>query len=226
MNTVKILKASGSGYRPHRFPPFRSESEKLPALTDSEQPSFEQGFQEGLELGHQEGHQQGFTQGVNDGKLEGQKQGMAAGLAEGQKKGQAIFHAATELLSTIQDKVEQLSHHKLQAQQALIGDLVTQVARSVIRAELTLNPKQILTLAEEAMASLADDVDKVRIFLNSEDLQRLSALGLTELNGWPLEADDQLEIGDCLIRSAQMEIAVNTEERFAECMENVNKSIA
>ncbi|WP_281560367.1 FliH/SctL family protein [Thalassomonas sp. RHCl1] len=226
MNTSRIVKSAGSGYRPHKFPPFRSESEELATLGDDEQPSFEQGFQEGLELGHKEGHQQGFPQGIEQGKKEGHQQGLASGLAEGQKKGQAIFHSATGLLATIQDKVEQLSHHKLQAQQTLIGDLVTQVARSVIRAELTLNPKQILTLAEEAMASLSDDVDKIRIFLNSEDLQRLSALGLTELNGWPLEADDQLDIGDCLIRSAQMEIAVNTEERFAECMENVNKSIA
>ena len=225
MQSAKVIKSTESLYRVHKFPPFRNENDDLPTLSDSEQPSFEQGFQQGLELGHQEGKEQGYPQGLAEGKEQGHQQGLISGINEGKQQGLATYVEATQVLASIQDKVEQLSHHKLQAQQQIIGDLVTQVARSVIRAELTLNPKQVLALAEEAMSSLADDIDKVRIFLNEEDLQRLKAQGITELNSWPLTADDQLDIGDCTIRSAQMEISVNTEERFNECMENVHESI-
>ncbi len=216
----------GSGQlRRHRFPPYRAQSEQDDYQQNDSQidleAKFEDGFQQGIELGHKEGLSQGYQQGLNQGQIEGHQQG----LAQGKIAGQQLFDNSLALLATSQEKVEQLSHHKLLEQQKLISDIVSQVARRVVRAELTLNPTQVLALVEEAMKSLTDEVDKVRIFLNQEDKKRLSELGIDTLHGWPIEDDPELAVGDCFIRSKQMEIAVDTEERFGECMANVEQTL-
>ena len=221
-----ITRANAEQYRRHKFPPYRAEGEQEQDVFVDKEPRFEDGFQQGLELGHKEGLEQGHSQGVALGKTDGHRQGMAAGFDDGQQQGNELFTQALELLASAQQKVEQLSRHKLLAQQAIIADLVGQVSKRVIRAELTLNPTQVLTLVEEALLSLTDEVDKVRIFLNPDDKQRLADLGLDTVNGWKLEVDNDLAIGDCSIRSSQMEISVDTAERFNECMESVKQSIA
>ncbi|WP_440875236.1 FliH/SctL family protein [Thalassotalea sp. PLHSN55] len=212
-------------WRRHRFPPFREYNEF--ALEDSidsqaeHNAKFEDGFQQGVELGHQEGLKQGYQQGLAQGEEDGRQQGFSQGKVQGQQ----LFNNSLALLAKSQEKVEQLSHHKLVEQQKLIADIVAQVAQRVVRAELTLNPRQVLSLVEEAMQSLTDEVDKVRIFLNHEDKKRLNELGIETLQGWPLEEDSELAVGDCFIRSKQMEIAVDTQDRFAECMANVEQSL-
>ena len=125
----------------------------------------------------------------------------------------------------MQRKVDELAKHKLVVQQELIADLVGQVSRQVIRAELTLSPKQVLNLVEEAIQVFADDIEKVRIFLNVDDKKRLKDLGISDLNGWTLEADEKLAVGDSYINSSDKEISVDTEERFQQCMESVNQSM-
>lgn len=226
MKSPNIIKSDMTNYRRHIFPPLRVESECGQGLADDGAPNFEQGFQQGLETGHAEGLQLGHQQGLASGQQEGYNTGLTQGIAEGQVKGAQLFKDAVAQVSVIQQKVDELSRHKLVSQQALISDLVAQVARQVIRAELTLNPKQVLTLVEEAMQIFADDVEKVRIYLNSNDKQRLEELGISELNGWSLESDDELACGDCYIRSSEKEISVDTEERFEQCMESVRQSMS
>lgn len=212
--------------RRHRFPPYRSPEEVAESSSDDNAAKFEDGFQQGLELGHKEGVSQGYQQGFSQGNTEGHQQGQQEGFTTGQSEGQQLFADSLAVLAKSQQQVEKLSRHKLIEQQSLITDIVSQVAMRVIRAELTLNPKQVLTLVEEAMLSLSDEVDKVRIFLNPEDKKRLHELGIDTLNNWPLEEEVTLAIGDCFIRSNQMEIAVDTQERFGECMTSVQQSLA
>lgn len=226
MKSANIIRSDMTNYRRHVFPPLRVESDSGLNLADDGAPNFEQGFQQGLETGHAEGNELGYQQGLATGQHEGHNIGLTKGIAEGQVQGAQLFKDAVAQLSTLQQKVDELSRHKLVAQQTLISELVAQVSRQVIRAELTLNPKQVLTLVEEAMQAFADDVDKVRIFLNSEDKQRLESLGVNELNGWLLETDEQLACGDCYIRSTEKEISVDTEERFQQCMEGVRQSMS
>jgi len=125
----------------------------------------------------------------------------------------------------VQEKVDELAKHKLVVQQELIADLVGQVSRQVIRVELTLNPKQVLNLVEEAIQVFADDIEKVRIFLNVDDKKRLKDLGILDLNGWTLEVDEKLAIGDSYIKSSDKEISIDTEERFQQCMESMHQAI-
>lgn len=226
MKSSNIIRSDMTNYRRHVFPPLRVESEFDQNSADDGIPNFEQGFQEGLEAGHTEGHERGHQQGLANGQREGHNTGLSQGIAEGQIQGAQLFKDAVVQLAAVQHKVDELSRHKLVAQQVLVSDLVAQVSRQVIRAELTLNPKQVLTLVEEAMQVFADDVDKVKIYLNVEDKQRLESLGINNLNGWLLETDEQLACGDCYIRSTEKEILVNTEERFQQCMEGVHQSMS
>lgn len=226
MNSAKIIKSDSTAYRRHIFPPLRVVG--VTTLTDADNesaPNFEQGFQQGLEEGHKEGLEQGLQQGLVTGHQEGHSSGLMQGVAEGQVKGAQLFKEAVAHLAVVQQKVDQLAKNKLVEQQELVADLVGQVSRQVIRAELTLSPKQVLNLVEEAIQVFADDIEKVRVFLNVDDKKRLADLGILELNGWLLEADEKLAVGDSYIHSSDKEIAVDTEERFQQCMESVNQSI-
>lgn len=225
MNSAQIIKANKISYRRHVFPPFRVGGGAPLGAVDEISPNFEQGFQQGLEEGHKEGVERGLQQGLVDGRQEGYNTGLMQGIAEGQIKGAQLFKDAITQLSTVQKKVDELAKHKLVVQQELIADLVGQVSRQVIRAELTLNPKQVLNLVEEAIQVFADDIEKVRIFLNVDDKKRLKDLGISDLNGWALEVDDKLAVGDSYIKSSDKEISVDTEERFQQCMESMNQSM-
>ncbi|NQZ50873.1 MAG: flagellar assembly protein FliH [Moritella sp.] len=223
MNSAQIIKSNKISYRRHVFPPYRGGA-PLGAV-DEISPNFEQEFQQGLEEGHKEGVERGLQQGLVDGRQEGYNTGLMQGITEGQITGAQLFKDAITQLSTVQKKVDELAKHKLVVQQELIADLVGQVSRQVIRAELTLNPKQVLNLVEEAIQVFADDIEKVRIFLNVDDKKRLKDLGILDLNGWALEVDDKLAVGDSYIKSSDKEIAVATEERFQQCMESMNQSM-
>jgi len=225
MNSAQIIKSNKTSYRRHVFPPFRVAGGSNLGVIDEVSPNFEQGFQQGLEEGHKEGAERGLQQGLVDGHQEGYNAGLMKGIAEGQIKGAQLFKDAIAQLSTVQRKVDELAKHKLVVQQELIADLVGQVSRQVIRAELTLSPKQVLNLVEEAIQVFADDIEKVRIFLNVDDKKRLKDLGISDLNGWTLEADEKLAVGDSYINSSDKEISVDTEERFQQCMESVNQSM-
>ena len=83
----------------------------------------------------------------------------------------------------------------------------------------------MLNLVEEAIQVFADDIEKVRIFLNVDDKKRLKDLGILDLNGWALDVDDKLAVGDSYIKSSDKEISVATEERFQQCMESMNQSM-
>lgn len=231
MRYSKVFHPNAGQYRRHLFPPLRMGVERDEMeLFDEEveqqdQPTFEQGFNEGLERGHSEGLIQGQEQGFAQGLKDGYQAGLKQGIEEGQKEGRDIYEIALGGLEKMQKSMSELSRHKLVEQQELIAELVGQVARRVVRAELTLNPQQVVTLVEEALTGLADDVEKVRIYINPEDKKRLEALGTTHLRDWPFEADASIAVGDCRISAAQMEIAVESEERVVQCMDNVKQSL-
>lgn len=214
-------------------PPYRFRFPQLDALEGggavaeaaAAAQEFQQGYQDGLAQGSRDGYQQGYQQGVQSGEEQGRRDGIEQGRQQQQAQIDAQCERALAPLAIVEQKLEALAHARLLQQRDLIAELVAQVARRVIHAELTLNPRYIIGLVEESLRSLRGETEQLHIFLNPDDVQRLAELGVRNFQGWPLEADAELSLGDCRLETVQAELEVFVEERLQDCLSAVHTAL-
>lgn len=204
-------------YRRHRFISLSSLNAKESGQTDP--------FQQGYDDGFVQGQEKGLHQGLDDGRRQGQEQGFSEGFKDGNAKGEAsgraTFEAALSPLMAVQQQLETARQQQLADNTDSLCALVEQVARRVIHAELSLNPRQILTLVEEAVGRLDSTKGPIKVYLSSDDHQRLAKVGVNRCGEYPLLADSALAIGDCRLESDQQQLVIHSEDRLQNCMEQV-----
>ncbi|MNJ21554.1 flagellar assembly protein H [compost metagenome] len=100
--------------------------------------------------------------------------------------------------------------------------LVKKVAEQVIRCELTLNPAQLLTLVEEALAGMAVEMHDVHIQLHPQEYARIKDLAPDRAAVWRLVADETLALGECRIVTPQAEVDVGCQQRLDACVETLS----
>lgn len=222
---------TANNVRRYRFPSLYGEEGVVESPSDELQ---EQQYQHTLEQGFQEGLEQGRESGFQTGLEQGRQQGMAEGLKQGRLQGEGQLR---ELQSTLADELrqwqvsaeqqwQQLSLSALNQQQQHICQLVEQVARRVIRSELTINPEQVLTIVQEALQGIDTRVSELQMFINPDDKQRLAEIGITECQGWALHADAKLSAGDCRIETETLTLETLTEERLQKGIAKVSQSLS
>ncbi|HAU4896878.1 lateral flagellar assembly protein FliH [Aeromonas hydrophila] len=220
-----VRKLAAGATRLYRFPSLGQSGEEA----QSQQEQFEFGYQQGLEQGHDEGYQSGYQQGLTSGLVEGEakglQQGQTRGFAQGLAEGRASFDQAMVPFAKLQAQWESLTRRRMQEQKELVAQLVAQVAKRVIQAEFTLNPQQVLKQVEQALASLPATSEELVIYLSEGDRQRLAEQGVTRCEGWPLQVDPALGIGDARLETRAAVIEVNTSERLAACMGQLNSTL-
>ncbi|MGL5949678.1 MAG: FliH/SctL family protein [Aeromonas sp.] len=220
-----VRKLMPGATRLYRFPTLGQNGEEV----QSPHEQFEYGYQQGLDQGHEEGHQAGYQHGADRGFAEGEakgvSQGMTKGYADGLVQGRAAFEQALIPFASLQRQWESLSRERMAQQKELISQLVAQVAKRVIQAEYTLNPQQVLTQVEKAMGSLSQAPENLVIYLNQADKQRLAEQGVNECQGWPLQVDAALGVGDARLETEAMVIDVNPNARLETCLEQVESSL-
>ena len=214
-----------SAYRSHRFPPLadREIAQALAAQGAPEalQAALADGHARGLARGHEEGFDKGLVEGRAIGEAQGRERGEALGRAESEaqllprwQRVAAPMQAATEALRQVQADYQAALRREM-------VELVERVARQVIRAELTLNPTQILKLVEETLQSMPPAVSAVEVFLNNEDLRAIQAIEGADTRGWNLIADPALEAGECRVQVAGFEAGAGCRQRLQACMGQV-----
>lgn len=231
MKSVVNRRVPPGNYRRYRFPSLYGEENTSESPTEELQ---EQQYQHSLEQGYQDGFEQGRQAGFAAGLEQGRQQGIEQGLEQGRVQGQAQLR---ELQTTLADELrhwqssaeqqwQQLSLSALNQQQQHICQLVEQVARRVIRSELTLNPEQVLAIVEEALQGIDARVSELQLFINPEDKQRLAEIGIAECRGWALHVDATLAQGDCRIETETLTLEALTEERLQKGIAKVNQSLS
>lgn len=221
--TVKVIRNGGSNWRPYRFPPrcsgpVQGDWDGDPA---SMQRAVAEGFQQGIERGYQDGLQQGLEAGQREGLDKGRQEGLRQGREEGRAQGRQVFEAASQPLEGVREQLQGfLADYEIRRRQELL-ELVQKVAKQVIRVELTLNPAQLLTLAEEALASMPGDSGEVQILLNPEECARIRDLAPERAAAWKLVPDERLALGECRVVTAQAEADIGCQQRLDSCMETL-----
>lgn len=215
-------------YRKFRFPAFMTPVTASEASSSgADGAEFEKGYQEGLEEGREKGFGEGYQEGLIQGRDEGQKQGFDHGFQDGQISGKASFEEAISSLSGVADAFAQVKNQKASDHIDQLCILVEQVAKKVIRAELTLNSDQILKLVSEALDQMdTTKDDSAIVYLSSDDADRLKKQGVSDIQGYAYKADPSLGIGQCRIQTDSQEMNVSTDDRLDNCMDSVKETLS
>jgi flagellar assembly protein FliH len=211
-------------YRPHRFPPLAQLPAKglpQPASTVELQASLADGFNEGLEKGYREGYESGKQAGRQAGHAEGRNEG----IAQGRREAQAQFANLAAPVDALFRELEQLREDYQSAMRKEVVELVSKVARQVIRCELALQPTQVLALVDETLAMVPPPHDDVEVYLNPEELQRIRELDPERAARWTLTPDPRLEPGECRVKAGGHEADAGCRQRLANCIEQVSAQL-
>lgn len=217
----RIIKGGERNWRPYRFPPRCREpqSESWDGDPASRQRAIADGFQQGMDKGYQEGLLQGRAAGREGGFAEGREEGQREGREEGRQQGREAFDRASQPLDGVLDELRRFRSELEDKRRQELLELVSKVAKQVIRCELTLNPSQLLALAEEALASMPNEGGEVQVLLNPEEYQRLRDLAPERAAQWRLLPDERLGLGECRVVTAQAEADIGCQQRLDSCMD-------
>lgn len=214
-------------FRPYHFPPLHQLGAQRPAPSSGAGAAEE--WQDALADGFRQGQRDGYQAGLDQGRADGMAQGQAEGLQRGIDEGRALALEQFEQLSKPVDamlrSLKKLKQELRAAQRGEVVDLVGKIARQVIRAELALQPVQVLALVEEALAVMPPARDGVEVFLNPEELRRILELDPKRAKKWTLLPDPALEPGECRVRAGDHEVDAGCQGRLAAVMEQVQAQL-
>ena len=224
--SINVLKGKTRDWRPYRFPPLPQElAPEWKNDPVAVQRAIADGFQEGNEKGYQEGLIQGQEHGLQLGHEAGREQGLQEGRMQGRVEGRESFDQASSPLEAANRQLRSfLSGLERTRRQELLA-LVKKVSEQVIRCELTLNPTQLLTLAEEALAGMPLETTDVHINLHPQEFARIKDLAPDRAASWRLVADETLALGECRIVTPQAEVDVGCQQRLDACVTTLSNHL-
>jgi flagellar assembly protein FliH len=213
-------------FRPYHFPPLGQLARAGAAPGEaSAEADWHGAVADGFRQGQRDGYDAGREQGRGDGVQAGHAEGLARGLEEGRAQALAQLEQHARPVDAMLKGLKKLRTDLRDAQRKEVVDLVGKIARQVIRAELALQPVQLLSLVDEALAAMPPSREQVEVFLNPEELKRITELDPKRANKWTLLADPSLEPGECRVRSGDHEVDAGCQGRLAACMDQVSEQL-
>lgn len=216
-------------FRSYHFPPLHQFSAARPQGAGAPGTNSAEEWQSALADGYRQGQREGYEVGLDQGRAEGFPQGQAEGLQRGIEDGRAMaldgFEQLGKPIDAMLKSLKKLKTDLRAAQRNEVVELVGKIARQVIRAELALQPVQLLALVEEALAVMPPSREQVEVFLNPEELRRVLELDPKRAKKWTLLPDPALEPGECRVRSGDHEVDAGCQGRLAAVMEQVEQQL-
>lgn len=218
-------------FRPFHFPPLaqvRASNGASPGAGNAA--SQEQDWEGALAAGYRQGQQDGYDAGYEEaraaGFAAGQAEGIAAGLEEGRAQALAHLDQIGKPVDAALKALKKLKSDFKAAQRKEVVDLVGKIARQVIRAELALQPTQLLALVDEALAAMPPARDTIEVLMNPEELKRVLELDPKRARKWNLLADPSLIPGEIRVKAGDHEVDAGCQGRLAACMDQVHDALA
>ena len=216
-------------FRPYRFPPLAQftamSHQRAAANGDDGAAQWAASVSEGFEQGQRDGYEIGLARGQEDGFEVGRQQGQEQGRQEGRHETLVTYDQLARPVEVMLKGLKKLRADYRAAQRKEMVDLVAKVARQVIRAELALQPVQLMSLVEETLTSMPPTREEIDVFLNPEELKRLTELDPKRASRWNLIADARLDVGECRIRAGDNEVDAGCHQRLVAVMEQVDNQL-
>lgn len=178
---------------------------------------FAEGLRQGLEQGHPLGQERGFQVGMQEGREAGSQQAYE----ESKPKLDDAFHQVGQLY----DSLEATLQETLTGQRETLCRLISQICRQVLRAELALNPTQILGLIEETLAMLPKPQGAISIRLDPGTHTLLKACAPEALKNWDLQSDPLLCAGSFHIQTGLAEAESQLDARIDLCVDQLRRQL-
>lgn len=165
-----------------------------------------------------EGYADGFAQGHAQATLEAQRQMTDYMANEGQQAAQGF----TELFVSAQTQ-------QAQAEQVLargVLDLACELARQVLRRELSVNPEVLMPVIREALGLLGAENKTAVVKLHPQDFEVFEAVVKAEFSNLSITVlpDASLTPGGCLIESAGTVVDGTVEKRWQRAIASLGLS--
>lgn len=147
-----------------------------------------------------------------EGFEKGYREGMAAAEKVKQQYAQQIKHFE-QLLLTLNEPFKELDQ---QVEEELVA-LAVAIAKQIIRRELKTDPRQVMAVIREALATLPASSRNVKIALHPEDAAFVQSLSKVpeENQTWVLVEDPTLMPGGCKVTTDTSRIDASIESRLA-----------
>jgi flagellar assembly protein FliH len=218
-------------FRPYHFPPLAQLARASAPGADAQSAAgLDEAWQGAVADGYRQGQHDGYGAGLEQGRAEGYPLGHAEGVVRGIEDGRTQAHAHFDQLArpvdAMLEALDKLKAEYREAQRKEMVELVGKIARQVIRAELALQPVQVLALVDEALSAMPPTRDEVEVCLNPEELKRITELDPQRANKWTLLADPSLEPGECRVKAGDHEVDAGCQGRLAAVMEQVGEQLA
>lgn len=188
----------------------------LAAQADSRQEAAEQARDDAM---RQEGYAQGFAQAQAQAVLETQQR-----MAEfTQNQGEEAAHRLAALFASTSLQL----HQSEQAIAQGVLELACEVARQVLRQELSVNPNVLQPAVREALGLLLVDSKSAVVRMNPLDLEVLEEPLRAEFSNLSLTllADARVDRGGCLVESAGAVVDATVEKRWARAVATLGLSV-
>jgi flagellar assembly protein FliH len=163
-----------------------------------------------------EGHAQGYAEGY----AEGHAQGHAHATLEGQKQfndyvaheGRVAAESLSQLFATAQSQLAEAE----QVMAKGVLELACELARQVLRHEMSTNPNALQPVVREALSVLAIDSKAALVRLNPLDMEVLSEVLRQEFSNLSLTLlpDSSISRGGCLVEAAGTVVDGTVEQRW------------
>ncbi|WP_210542262.1 flagellar assembly protein FliH [Rhodoferax sp. PAMC 29310] len=183
----------------------------LAAKAKEEENSVESGKDDALtQQGYAQGYAEGFVQGQAQLRLEAQRQISEFVDQQGQE-------ASERFLALFANAQAQLMESEQVIAQGVL-ELACELARQVIRQEISVNPNVLQPVIREAMGLLGVETKAAVVRLSPADFEVLEDPVRTEFAAMSLTlvADSNLSAGGCLIESAGTVIDGRIEKRWSQ----------
>lgn len=164
--------------------------------------------------------QEGYAKGFADGQAEGRAQAMG----EAQQQVRAFLDnqgqdTARQLAGLVESAHAQLDAAQQVAARGML-ELACELARQVLRHEISVNPNVLLPVIREALTPLIADSKSTVIKLHPLDMDMLQDVLRADYPNLPLTllADDAISRGGCVVQSAGTQIDGTLEKRWARAV--------
>jgi flagellar assembly protein FliH len=160
------------------------------------------------QAGFTEGYAQGYAQGHAQATLEGQRQITQYIATQGE---QTAAHM-TQLFASAQTQL----HESQQVMAKGVLELACELARQVLRHELSSNPNALQPVIREAMGMLSSDCKAAAVRMNPLDIEVFAEVLRQEFSNLSLSLlpDSNIARGGCLVESAGTVIDGTVEKRW------------
>jgi flagellar assembly protein FliH len=179
------------------------------SLVEEEEPSIKLPTAEEIEQILQQARDEGFKKGQEEGYRAGVKEGQAKGLAEAQR----LSRAAAKLEQFLNDLDAQVADELLA--------LAIELAREVIRQEISARPETLLIVVREALTHLPHQ--HAAIYLHPEDASLLRSYMGDQLAhaGHRIHDDFKLARGDCVLEAGGSQVDATVSMRWRRVLEGL-----